>query len=68
MAWIANQGMAVCDNPPEILHDKNAACYSARQDQPFPLMRPVLMFMTMLVFDVIIVYAMDVFDDLSPAK
>ena len=65
---IANQGKAIGDNPPYNLHDKNAACYSARQDQPFPFMRPVLMFVAMLVFDVIIVYAMDVFDGISPVK
>ena len=68
MACIANQGKAIGDNPPDNLHDKNAACYSARQDQPFPFMRPVLMFVAMLVFDVIIVYAMNVFDVFSPVK
>ena len=68
MACIANQVKAIGDNPPDNLHDKNSACYSARQDQPFPFMRPVLMFMSMLIFDVIIVYAMDVFDGLSPVK
>jgi len=68
MTRIANQGKAIGDNPPNYLNDKNAACYGARQDQPFPFMRPVLMFMAMLIFDVIIVYAMDVFDGISPPK
>ncbi len=68
VACIADQGKAIGDNPPDNLHDKNAACYSARQDQPFPFMRPVLVFVSMLIFDVIIVYAMDVFDGLSPVK
>ena len=68
MTSIANQGKTIGDNPPNYLNDKNAACYSARQDQPFPFMRPVLMFVAMLVFDVIIIYAMDVFDGFSPVK
>ena len=68
VACITNQGKAIGYNPPDNLHDKNAACYSARQDQPFPFMRPVLMFVSMLVFDVIIVYAMNMFDGISPPK
>jgi len=68
VACIANQGKAIGDNPPDNLHDKNTACYGARQDESFSFMRPVLMFMAMLIFDVIIVYAMDVFDGFSPAK
>ena len=66
VACIANQGKAIGDNPPDNLHDKNTACYGARQDESFSFMRPVLMFMAMLIFDVIIVYAMDVFDGFSP--
>ncbi len=68
MACIANQSKAIGNNPPDNLNEKNAACYSARQDQPFPFMRPVLMFMAVLIFDVIIVYAVDVFDVFSPVK
>ena len=68
MACIANQGKAIGDNPPDNLHDKNTACYSACQDQSFPFMRPVLMLVAMLVFDVVIVYAVDVFDSFSPVK
>ena len=68
VACIANQGKAIGDNPPDNLHDKNAACYGACQDQPFSFMRPVLVFMAMLIFDVIIVYAMNMFDGLSPPK
>ena len=68
VACIANQGKAIGDNPPDNLHDKNTACYGARQDQPFPFMRPVLVFMAMLVFDVVIVYAVNMFDDFSPVK
>ncbi len=68
VACIANQGKAIGDDSPDNLHDKNTACYSARQDQPFPFMRPVLMFMAMLIFDMVIVYAVNVFDGLSPVK
>src|SRR3989304_8041719 len=68
MTCIANQGKTIGDNPPNYLNDKNAACYSARQDQPFPFMRPVLVFVSMLIFDVIIVYAMNMFDGFSPVK
>ena len=68
MTCIANQGKTIGDNPPDNLHDKNTTCYSARQDESFSFMRPVLMFMAMLVFDVIIIYAMNVFDGFSPVK
>ena len=68
VACIANEGKAIGDDSPDNLHDKNAACYSARQDQSFPFMRPVLVFVAMLVFDVIIIYAVDVFDGFSPVK
>ena len=65
---IANQGETVGNNSSNNLHDKNTARYNAREDQPLPLMCPVLMFMSMLIFDMIIIYAMDVFDDVSPVK
>jgi hypothetical protein len=68
VACIANQGKAISDNSTDNLDDKNAACYCARQDEPFSFMRPVLMFMAMLIFDMIIVYAMNVFDGFSPVK
>ncbi|HHT9137856.1 MAG TPA: hypothetical protein ACFYEK_11520 [Candidatus Wunengus sp. YC60] len=68
VAGIADQGKAVGNNPPDNLHDKDTACYSARQDESFSFMRPVLMFMAVLVFDMIIVYAVDVFDGFSPVK
>ena len=68
MACIANEGKAIGDDSPNNLHDKNAACYSARQDESFSFMRPVLVFVAMLIFDVIIIYAVDVFDGFSPVK
>ena len=68
MTCIANQGKAIRDNPSNDLHDKDAARYSTRQYQLLPFMRPVLMLMAMFVFTVIIIYAMNVFDDFSPDK
>ncbi len=68
MACIANQSKAIGNNPPDNLNEKNAACYSARQDESFSFMRPVLMFMAMLIFDVVIIYAVDVFDGISLPK
>jgi len=68
VACIANEGKAIGDDSPDNFDDKNTACYSARQDQPFPFMRSVLMFVAMLIFDMVIVYAMNVFDCFSPVK
>jgi len=63
---IANQGKTIGDKSPDNLHNKDAARYDAGKNQPLPLMRPVFMFMAMLILKVIIIYAMNVFDGISP--
>jgi hypothetical protein len=63
---IADQGKTIGDNSPKNLHNKDASRYDACKDQPLSLVRPVFVFMAMLVFPVIIIYAMNMFDGISP--
>ena len=68
VSCVANQGEAIRNNPPNKLHKKDTTGYDTGENQSLPFMRPVLMLTALLIFKMIIVYAMDMFDGFPPVK
>lgn len=66
MTCIAYQGKAIGDKSSDNFYNKDATGNRTGQNEFLSFMSPILMFVAMFIFDVVIIYAMNVFDDMSP--
>lgn len=68
MAGIANQGKTIGNDSTDYLNNKEGSCYSTCQDELLPFIGPEYVPMAVLIFHIIIIYAMDMFDGFSPVE